>query len=123
MSSHAENGYGQVRRQTASPRSIEQQLLRIIAAEIEAADPETPEGYRALATAITRNNDLWTAFATDLASRDNPIDPELKGNLLKLAAFSLSFAMKVLRGEEDRMQLVDINRTVAGGLGSVAEAA
>ncbi len=120
MSSIAEQGYGQVRRETATPRTVEHKVLMSIAAEIEAADPSTPDGYRALGIAIHRNTELWTAFAADLSSTTNPLDDQLKAGLISLANFSIKHGLDVLSGGADRTSLVNINRTVAAGLAQAA---
>ena len=123
MISTAEHGYSQTARQTANPRTIEQRVLMSIASDIEAPDPSTPQGYKQLAIALRRNTELWTAFASDIANPENTCTPELKAEIIKLADFSIRHGILVLRGEADRSVLVNINRTVAGGLSAAAQAA
>ncbi|MEM6650604.1 MAG: flagellar biosynthesis regulator FlaF [Pseudomonadota bacterium] len=123
MFPNPEAGYGQIRRDTASPRQVEYRVLTSIAAEIEAADPATPQGYRELALALQRNKQLWEALAVDLSNPDNPLDDSLKANLIGLAGYSVKTGQAVLQGEEDRLVLVNINRTVAAGLKPATEVA
>lgn len=123
MSSVAEAGYGQVRKQTADPRKIERHVLLTIASDMEAADPSNLDGYQALARALERNTQLWTAFIMDLANAENDMDKVLKAELAKLARFSIVHARRVLNGEGDVTPLVSVNRTIAAGLKPVAEAA
>lgn len=123
MSFSPEAGYGQVRQQTASPRSVEQKLLLQIASDLETCDPKTVDGYKALAVAINKNTDLWTVFATDLASPENQFPDELKQSLVKLAAFALAHGAKVLKGDESVAPLVNVNRAVASGLRQSAQEA
>ncbi|MEM9421423.1 MAG: flagellar biosynthesis regulator FlaF [Pseudomonadota bacterium] len=120
MSSIAEQGYGQVRRETATPRTVEHKVLMSIAGELETADPSTPHGYRMLAQAIHRNTELWTAFAADLSSEANPLGAELKAGLISLANFSINHGLKVLHREADVQALINVNRTVAAGIAQAA---
>ena len=108
---HAHNGYRTTRATTASPRQVERELLRGIAARIDGA-----EGYAPLAAALQENTALWTALAVDLAGDANGLTPELKGGLLGLARFVVAHTRAVLAGEADAAVLSSVNRTVAAGL-------
>lgn len=119
----AESGYAQTQKAIASPRQIERQILLRIAAEIEAAEPDTLEGYKALASAIERNNKLWFALLSDLADPDNEFPNDLRARLISIGTYCLRAGVAVLAKEEDRSTLVKINRTVAGGLGGRAQEA
>lgn len=112
----AEAGYGQIRRQTSSPVSAESQLLLQIAADLEACDRSSVEGYKVLAKAVKKNTDLWTAFVADIAIPENPLPAELKDGIVKLAAFSIAYGVRVLSNSADPAPLANVNRTVAAGL-------
>lgn len=122
MHSFAEAGYGQVRRETITPERVEQKLLLSIAADIESASLDSPQGYQRMAYALQRNTELWTTFASDLMHAENQYPADLKTSLLKLAAYSITAAPKVLSGEEDRETLCAINRNLAKGLDNIANA-
>ncbi len=122
MSSIAEQGYGQVARQTASPRQIEFRLLTSIASQLDAADPSTVEGARKLAEAVYRNTELWSTLLVDITSTGNQLPNELKSGLLSLARYSVTTGPKVLSGEEKPQALSDVNRAVAQGLAAAAAA-
>lgn len=126
MSALAHAGYNQTRELIADPRNIEAQLLSQIAAEIELAAGDTPCDINmpALATAIHRNNKLWTALLTDLASDDNQLPDDLRASLISLGTYSLRHGAEVLRGDAAAKSLIDLNRSIAAGLrGQIAEAA
>jgi flagellar protein FlaF len=123
MTYSAQNGYSQIRRETASPRQVEYQVLTQIAAELETADPKSPAGYRMLAAAVQRNTELWSTLAADLMDTSNACDASLKVNLLNIANFAIQHGAAVLRGEADQGPLADINRTVAAGLKPVGQKA
>lgn len=123
MHPSAQNAYTQVRRETASPRKIEYELFVTLAAQIENADPTNPEGYRTLVHALQRNAALWTSLASDLMHPDNQCSDRIKADLLNLANYSITRGIGLLKGEGDRMILVEINRTVAAGLRPLANAA
>ncbi|WOI52681.1 flagellar biosynthesis regulator FlaF [Parvularcula sp. LCG005] len=123
MKSLAEAGYGQVRRQTAEPRQIEYQILTKIASDLEAAAAQRDKLFPQLMNALQRNTALWTAFATDLMSKDNQCTDEVKARMIGLAKFSIRHAQAVMAGNGDVSPLIEVNRTVAAGLRQAAEAA
>ncbi|WP_051882074.1 flagellar biosynthesis regulator FlaF [Parvularcula oceani] len=123
MYSSAEQGYAHMRRQTSSPRAIERSVLTRAASDLAAADPDTLEGYKALAEAVRRNTKIWSAMATDLASSANGLPDDLRGQLLSLAVFAEKHGRKVLSGQGDRQVLININRAVAKGLEAAAQEA
>lgn len=123
MTNFAEAGYGQVRQQTADPRSVEQQLLLQIATDLETADQKSVEGYKAFATNVKRNMDLWMAFATDVSNPDNPLPQELKEGIVKITAFVISQTPQVLKGDADVTPLITVNRNIAAGLRNAQKAA
>lgn len=121
MTMCAQTGYTQMRKASASPRQIEAELLTAIASSLEvAADPENGS-YTALANAIHRNAQLWTALLADLAMPENSLDDQLKAQLISLGAFSMRHGNKVLSKEEGCEPLIRINRSIAAGLRAAAE--
>ena len=123
MTMYAQAGYTQMRKASASPRQIEAELLTSIASSLEAAaDPENGS-YAALANAVHRNTQLWTALLVDLAAPENSLDDHLKAQLISLGAFSIRHGNKVLAKEEGVETLVRINRSIAAGLRAAAEKA
>lgn len=122
MSALAHSGYAQTRELIADPRSIEAQIFSRIAAALEDAAGDTPKDTNvpAMAEAIHRNNQLWTALLTDLMSEGNQLPDELRANLINLGSFSLRHGADVLRGDGDAKSLIDINRSMAAGLRTTA---
>ncbi len=123
MYSSAEHGYAHMRRQTSSPRAIERSVLMRAANDLAAADPDTLEGYKALAEAVRRNTKIWSAMATDLACSGNGLPDDLRAQLLSLAVFAEKHGRKVLSRQADRQVLININRAVAKGLEAAAQEA
>lgn len=126
MSALAHAGYNQTKKLTATPRQIEAQIFSRIAADMEMA-AKTGEGalhMPALARAIHDNNQLWSALMADLAAEGNELPEELKANLISLGGFSLRHGAKVLSGDAEVTELVELNRSISAGLrGVTAEAA
>lgn len=67
-------------------------------------------------TAVTRNNELWTLLATDLAGPANALGDQVKAGLLSLAIFSLKHGQAVLCGRGTTDALIDVNLAVMKGL-------
>ena len=122
MSAFAQAGYSQTKKITATPRQIEAQIFSQIAAALELAAGEDGKAkdVKAMANALHRNSQLWSALMTDLASEGNELPDDLKANLISLGGFSLRHGARVLAGEAQVTDLVDLNRTIASGLRSAA---
>ncbi|MGA0614742.1 flagellar biosynthesis regulator FlaF [Paracoccus sp. KR1-242] len=70
----------------------------------------------ATVVAVSRNNELWTLLATDLADPANGIEDQVKAGLISLAIFSLRHGQSVLSGKATTDALIDINLAVMKGL-------
>lgn len=66
--------------------------------------------------AVSKNNELWTILATDLADQNNAIEDQVKAGLLSLAFFSLRHGQLVLAGKANTDSLIEINMSVMKGL-------
>ena len=97
-----------------SPREVEYELFARVTRALQAASP-TGSGPMG-AQAIVDNSHLWTELAADLASPENALPDELKGQLLSLAMFSIRYGNGVLAGRGNVSALVDINLSIMKGL-------
>ena len=66
--------------------------------------------------AVHRNQQLWTTIAIDLLHPGNGLPEEMKRSLLYLAEFVRQNSMKILAGDGDIADLVEINHTIMQGL-------
>jgi len=111
------NPYQQAQKLASNPRETESRALLEAARRLNAvqrADADLEE-YR---SALRLNWRLWTLFQSDIAEDSNPLPPEIKRNLLSLAAFIDRHTVSALgRVQPQRLQvLIDINRHIAAGL-------
>lgn len=66
--------------------------------------------------AVSKNNELWTLLATDLADPGNGCSDSMKAGLLSLAFFSIRHGQAVLSGLGTTECLIDINMSIMKGL-------
>ena len=76
---------------------------------------ENLDEYRA---ALRLNWRLWTIFQADVSSKENPLPPGIKANILSLSVFIDKHTVGALTEPEERRLdvLININRNVAAGL-------
>jgi flagellar protein FlaF len=99
-----------------SPRETEYRLFaRVTAQLIEAAAADRSDIHKRIA-AIDLNRRLWSALATDCASAENRLAPEVRAGIISLSLFVNRHSTEVMIGGGDFETLVDINRTVMQGL-------
>lgn len=115
-SGFAARAYATSNRETASVKQIELKVFSSITARIAAADPSDFKGFAELAEALHENVKLWNIVAADMVSEDNELPEALRAQILQLAEFSIKHTRKVLRKEDSRDVLVDINRSMIAGL-------
>ena len=117
----ARNAYGSTQMATRTPRSLESQLLGSITVELRKAAQDT-ENFPKLASAIHRNRQMWTTFATGVVDKDNALPDALKAQIFYLAEFTEIHSRKVLKGEADINPIVDINLSILRGLNATETA-
>lgn len=116
MQALAQKAYGEVRNRTADNKSLEHALFQqitdglIAAKDLEKTDPST------WADAVNRNLELWTLLATDLLHPENQLNEVTRKSLLELSIFVRRSSMKILSGEGEIADLIEINESIMGGL-------
>lgn len=116
MQSLAFKAYGEVTQRTAGEKDIEIALFQQITNELRnVSDAETvqPTDW---AEAIHRNQQLWTTIAIDLLNPGNALPEEMKRSLLYLAEFVRQNSLKILAGDGDIADLIEINQSIMMGL-------
>lgn len=66
--------------------------------------------------AVSKNNELWTILAADLADDRNKLSDETRASLISLAMFSLRHGHGVLAQSISVEPLIDINMSIMKGL-------
>ena len=122
MQSLAFKAYGEVTQRTAGEKDIELALFQQITNElrnVSDADTVQPTDW---AEAIHRNQQLWTTIAIDLLNPGNALPEEMKRSLLYLAEFVRQNSLKILSGEGDIADLIEINQSIMMGLSGASAA-
>lgn len=116
MQSLAFKAYGEVTQRTAGEKDLEIALFQQITNElrnVSDADTVQPTDW---AEAIHRNQQLWTTIAIDLLNPGNALPEEMKRSLLYLAEFVRQNSLKILSGDGDIADLIEINQSIMMGL-------
>lgn len=116
MHTLAHQAYGQVQHRTAGNKELEATLFSQITQDLKAVQSTEDPQPSILADAVSRNLQLWTILSADLLSPGNEMPNELKRTLLNLAGFVRNTSMRVLAGEGDLADLIDINVMISDGL-------
>jgi len=108
--------YGEVKQRTAGERNIELELFQQITEALEHVARSEDVAPALWADAIHRNLQLWSALAVDLLHPGNALPDEVKKSLLYLSEFVRQSSMKILSGSGELADLIEINRTIMGGM-------
>ena len=116
MQALAFKAYGEVKQRTAGERNIEFELFQQITEALEHVARSEDVAPALWADAIHRNLQLWSALAVDLLHPGNALPDEVKKSLLYLSEFVRQSSMKILSGTGELADLIEINRTIMGGM-------
>ena len=113
--------------ETEAPRQIERRLLAQVTSELDRGYLDFDQAERkidklqlladGLRHTLWKNEQLWAAFKTDLASQGNGFNPELKSALLSLSIWVERHTQGVMAGSNKIKPLIDVNRSIFHGLG------
>ena len=124
MQSLAFKAYGEVKQRTAGEKEIEFALFRQITDALEQVSEGEDVQPTDWAEAIHRNQQLWTTIAIDLLHPGNSLPDEMKRSLLYLAEFVRQTSMKIMGGEGNIADLIEVNQSIMKGLvGAAAQEA
>ncbi len=120
----AAQAYGQVARQTVSPRDLEADLLMKAAAKLQAVSDDWLNRSGELQDALTYNRRLWTLLVTSATKPENPLPQAVKNNIANIALFVFNRTIAVETDSEAAKiaPLININRQIAAGLRERARA-
>lgn len=120
MQSLAFKAYGEVKQRTAGEKEIEFALFRQITDALTQVSETEDVPPTEWADAIHRNQQLWTTIAIDLLQPGNALPDEMKRSLLYLAEFVRQTSMKIMAGEGDIADLIEVNQSIMTGLAGAA---
>lgn len=105
---------------TMSGREIEAAVLSKAALKLKECQNnwEADDRDRKLEEALKFNQRIWSIFQVELANEDNPLPPQLRRDLLSLAAFIDRRILETLAypSPEKLSIVIDINNNIAAGL-------
>jgi len=113
--------YGEIGHRTASDKQIEYALFQQITHALEDAALAGSTSPTVWADALNRNLQMWTIISTDLLHPENNLPEDTKNSLLNLAEFVRQSSMRILAGNGDIAELVDVNTTIMVGLAGHAQ--
>jgi flagellar protein FlaF len=118
--------YQQTAARAETPREAEYRLFgQVTRALMEAAKLDQSD-LSGRMEALDWNRRLWSALAVDCAAPENTLPAPLRASIISLSIWVGKYTSKVIRGEDDIQDLIDINRMVMQGLsgqGGAAQAA
>lgn len=107
--------YGNIIRETESPREIEYRVFEHVTASLEAA--LQPDAHFTLKIKAAHDNrELWQTLAADLADDSNELPAAVRAHLIGLAIWVGREAERVPGRDIALRNMADINRTVMQGL-------
>jgi flagellar protein FlaF len=114
----AAQAYGNVAKQTSTPRELEANLLLKAAAHFQAISDGWDRGRTELQDALLFNRKLWTIFLTSVTSEESPLPVEVRQNVANLGLFVLNQTIAITSDPKpERLgSLININRQIAAGL-------
>lgn len=117
MQSLAHKAYGQVQQRTAGDKDIEIAIIQQITRELENAADAVDPPVTQMVDAVSRNLQMWTIFATDLANPNNTVADEAKAGLIGISGFVHRETMKILSGKGEIEDLIEVNRNLLKSMG------
>ena len=114
---HAAQAYGNVAKQTSSPREMEANLLLKAAARLQAVS-DTWGDRAQIDEALLYNRKLWSIFLTSVTRADNPLPDLVRQNIANLGVFVINQTLSLMSEpkREKLNPLISINRELAAGL-------
>ncbi len=112
----ARRAYAESSSTIRTSRGVEYEAFARITHRLKSAAERGKPGFRALAEAIHVNRKLWNILATDVASDDNQLSPELRARILYLSEFTRTYSSKILNEQMPVQPLIEVNTAIMRGL-------
>lgn len=110
------NAYARPEAPVRSPRAVEYDLLARTTQRLALAWAQREKDFPGLVAALSDNQQVWSAFAMDVADKANPLPASLRARLFYLFEFTVHHSRKVLEDGASPEVLTDINIAVMRGL-------
>ena len=112
----AQTAYQDAQSVVVSGRDLEYRVFARATRGLTDRPRSGPTAYPALVEALQFNTTLWSVLAQDVASENNGLSKELRGQIFYLYEFVRHHSKEVRKGVADVGPLVDVNRAVMRGL-------
>lgn len=121
---HATSAYARTSQTVASPRDLEATVLLKAATRLQGIQEDWEARRTDLFEALGFNRKLWTILVTSVTDAENPIDADVRQNIVELGMFTFDRTVSCLvePAPEKLTALVNINRELAAGLRAPAQA-
>jgi len=105
-----------------SPKQTEYRLFaQVTRALVEAQETENNLDPRVI-KALDWNRSIWSHFSTDCGTDGNQLPDETRAAIISLDIWVSKHTTKIMRGEAEIDDLIDINRTIMEGLSASNDA-
>ncbi len=119
------NAYKKNVKTTISGRDLEASVLTKGAMLLKACKEnwDGQDRFRRLDEALVFNQRIWTIFQDELIREDNPLPPQLRGDILRLSLFIDKRIVEIMKdpSPEKLDAIININLNIAAGLRGSAE--
>jgi flagellar biosynthesis activator protein FlaF len=110
------NPYSRPEVPARAPRAVEYDLLARTTQRLALAWAQREKDFPGLVAALSDNQQVWSAFAVDVADPGNALPAQLRARLFYLYEFTAQHSRKVLEDGASPEVLTDINIAVMRGL-------
>lgn len=111
--------YGQVIRQTDTPRDLERRVFQQITAALEAITPDST--HEARIDAVSRNRELWNVLTWSVVDDQNALPTGLRAIIAKLGRWVDAECGRALRSNIPLNTMIEINHSIINGLTTSVE--
>jgi len=119
------NAYKKNVKTTISGRDLEASVLTKGAMLLKVCKEswDGQDRFRRLDEALVFNQRIWTIFQDELIREDNPLPPQLRGDILRLSLFIDKRIVEIMKdpSPEKLDAIININLNIAAGLRGSAE--
>lgn len=112
----ARKAYSDVTSRTATDKQLEYALFSEITNALKDVAAQQMPPPAVWAEAIDRNLELWLTLQIDLLNPENELPTELRQGLLTLGEMVRRISHRVLAGEAELTEIVEINEAIMAGL-------
>ena len=108
--------YQKVSKSAEDPRLMEYRLFGEVTRALMEAQKADKLEYGLIAEALGWNRRMWSVLGIECASEDNGLPAELRASIISLSIWVDKYTSKVMLGDGDIADLIDINRIIMAGL-------